>query len=228
MQTIRKKAVTLAGWIACVILCCHTGCAQQDREAPKSEPAEVAGPAINIDRTHNGAAIRLARRAPRDVPRMQRPLSFEMCGTAPEAAGDSTRDARAAATQAAIVNALFSAVVETRRAKGEPVVNFTANLGPRLTITHLSFEGGQEIRLSLSSARGDSEFVVRNGVLTHPPHDLETVRRVFDATNGEFSLIDTQRDELSGAITARVGCYGPASAETAIAADVDNGMSDGS
>ncbi len=219
MQMTRRRFVALATWLLCASVSFQAGCNSPNAGGPSAEPA--AGPAVNLDRTDNGAAVRLTRRAPRDDRRLQRPLSFVMTGSAPFAAGDSTTDSRAAATQAAVIDALFAAVVENRRDAGESIVNFTQHLGPRVSLTHLSLEGRDEIRVKLASTRGESEFVVRDGVLTHPPYDFETLRRVFEATDGEFSLLETRRDALQKSITARVGCYGSVTTGTAIVADVE-------
>lgn len=228
MHKTRTRFVTLAARLACASVSFQLGCNQPNDDASGSESAEAAGPTVNIDRADNGAAVRLTHKAPRDGRRPQRLLAFVMTGSAPYAAGDSTTDSRASATQAAVIDALFAAVVENRRAAGEPIVNFTAHLGPRASLTHLSLEGRDEIRVKLVSARGESEFVVRDGVLTHPPHDLETMRHVFEATDGEFSLLETRPDALQQSITARVGCYGPGTPDTAIVADVEDGRPDGS
>jgi hypothetical protein len=63
-------------------------------------------------------------------------------------------------------------------------------------------------------------FVVRNGVLQHPPHDLKAIQSMFAETNGEFSLLETDWSTGEDDYSAKVGCYVPEGMSTAIAGDV--------
>jgi hypothetical protein len=71
----------------------------------------------------------------------------------------------------------------------------------------------------------ETSFIVRHGQLQHPPHDVKLVQRIFQETNGEFSLLGAEWRPDAGSYVATVGCYTPAGSKDALngalAADAD-------
>ena len=133
---------------------------------------------------------------------------------------DSTPEQRAASTQAAIIDAFGKALIEARASRGQSTADFTAKIGPRMKVTHRTIDTGYEIQISLLYRGVESLFVVRNGVLQHPPQDLGLIRRLFEETNGEFSLLATDSTTTGGVALAKVGCYLPAGFDSRITGDV--------
>lgn len=185
------------------------------------EPVQTAAPreyAIRVDCGNNGAAVTsdevdLAAAADR-----QRTLAFEMAGYS-EMAPDATPEQRAAATQAAVIDAFCKALIEARASRGQSNADFSAKIGSRMTVAHRTIDGGYEVRIGLAHRGVESLFIVRNGVLQHPPQDLTLVRRIFDETNGEFSLLATDASSTGGVALAKVACYVPAGLESRLAGD---------
>ncbi|HKQ48881.1 MAG TPA: hypothetical protein VJZ71_12495 [Phycisphaerae bacterium] len=206
-----------------VFLCCGllTGIGVACQRPKTSEPVQAAVTpeyCIRVDRDNNGAAatgdeIDLSAASDR-----QRTLAFEMAGYS-ETAPDATPEQRAAATQAAVIDAFCKALIEARASRGQSTADFTARIGPRMTVTHRSVERGYEVRIELAYRGVESLFIVRNGVLQHPPQDLTLVRRIFDETNGEFSLLATDASSTGGVALAKVACYVPAGLESRLAGD---------
>lgn len=174
---------------------------------------------IRVDRANNGAAT-MADEADRSTSTdARRTLAFEMVGLS-SAAQDATPEQRAAATQAAIIDAFAKALIEARASRGQSTADFTARIGPRMKFTHRTLDSGCEIQISLLYRGIESLFVVRNGVLQHPPQDLAVIRRLFEETNGEFSLLATDASSANGVAIAKVGCYLPAGFDSRITGDL--------
>ncbi len=175
---------------------------------------------VRVDPTENGAASDNGDSSAafsRDRPRR---LAFKITGEAPHPAGASGAEARVAASQAAIINAFMNALIEARRARGQPTDNFTAHLGPRLTASHRTVEGKAESRITLVHDGRTSRLTVFDNLLQHPPVDIRLIRRIFEETNGEFSLLST--DEMRGETlaSATVACYLPSGYPTNAPANV--------
>lgn len=160
---------------------------------------------VRIDRSENGAASRrLPNAAPAAAPRV---LLFETTGvTAPAEAGGS-RAAAVAARQAAVLEALRSAILAWRADGGEHGHNFGIDLGPRLHVRHRAVDGGYEFVAELRI--GDATRVVRlrNGALAHAPCDAVTIDRIFAETGGLFARLPASPSDPPGMMVARVGCY---------------------
>jgi hypothetical protein len=171
---------------------------------------------IRVDRASNGAATTVEEAVLADASDGQRTLAFEMAGYS-QTATDATAEQRAAATQAAILDAFCKALIEARASRGQSVADFTATIGSRLTVTHRTVDGGYEVRIDVAYRGVDSLFVVRNGVLQHPPQDLSLVRQMFAETNGEFSLLETDVSSTGGLALAKVACYLPAGPDASVA-----------
>lgn len=192
-----------------------TACQSAERPKPAAPAPEAF--TIHIDRGDNGAVEGVLDR--REDKRTARPrvLAFEMSGVAEMPPAEAQADKHAAARQAAVIEALAGALIEARRSRGQPTADFTAKLGPRLTVRHQSLEGGHAIDVRLTARGVETVFAVRNGVLQHPAHDLAIVRRVFAETNGEFSLLSAGTAMSSGQYVATVACYEPRMMDAALA-----------
>lgn len=162
---------------------------------------------------------------------LPRELAFEMAGTARVGAVGGSRVGgtragaeaisagpgeengaereRAAARQVAIIEAFAQALIEARRLRGQPTSDFTARLGPRLTIYHRSLGDGFEIEVVLVRRGEETHFEVKRGVLQHEPRNGEAVARLFEETNGEFALLESRWLAGGDECLARVACFRP-------------------
>ncbi len=191
----------------------------QSPQQPKTEAPTPALEAftIHIDRGNNGAVKGTgSRREDRRTP-MPRIMAFEMSGTVEKPPADAEADRHAAAKQAAIIEAFAGALIEARRSRGQPTADFSAQMGPRLTVCHQSLEPGHAIEVRLTSRGVETVFAVRDGELQHPAHDFALVRRLFAETNGEFSLLGAGATTLSDQYIATVACYQPRVMDAALA-----------
>ena len=173
---------------------------------------------IHVDRSNNGGAKAIAENDTAAADQ-QRTLTFEMVGYS-AAAQDATAEQRVAASQAAVIDAFCKALIEARTVRGQSSADFTTTIGPRLKVAHRTVDGGYEMQISLMYRGIESLFVVRNGVLQHPPQDLALIRRLFEETNGEFSLLTTNASAAGGVALAKVGCYLPAGFDARLTGDV--------
>lgn len=206
-------AVLLLGGVALI------GCSDNaGKRADQKTAINEAAFRIHIDRNDNGAAVAAVQEKERRR-MMPRQLAFEMAGFAELHEENAPQEARAAASQAAIVDAFTRALIEARRNRGQTTNNFTAEIGPRLRVSHTLLDDGYEVRISLISRGEESEIVVKNGVLQHPPRDMRLVHQIFEETNGEFSILDAGQLNQNGQYLAKVGCYLPKGFDTAIALD---------
>ncbi len=222
-QRARTLAVTIS---LLATLASWTGC-QSGQAAKQTADSQAAAPSVRIDRTENGAALanEQEEEAAHNLPRT---LSFQMTGRAEPADTGATTERRAAAVQAAIMDSLCQAVIEARRTRGRSTHDFTAELGPRLRVSHRTVNSGGEVQVTLIAQGTQTTWIVRDKQLQHPAHDLQLVRQVFEETNGEFSLLGTNWEASRGEYVATVGCYLPKGLNTAIASDAPHdGASEG-
>lgn len=198
-----------------------TGCSDNaNKSADRKAAIDETAFRIHIDRSDNGAAVAAVQEKERRR-MMPRQLAFEMAGFAELHEENASQEARASASQAAIVDAFTRALIEARRNRGQTTSDFTAEIGPRLHISHSVLRDGYEVRISLISRGEESEIVVKNGVLQHPPRDMRLVHQIFEETNGEFSILDAGQLNQNGQYLAKVGCYLPKGFDTAIAFDAE-------
>ncbi|MFQ5411790.1 MAG: hypothetical protein ACE5EC_05815, partial [Phycisphaerae bacterium] len=189
---------------------------RQDVKKPAHEVFRV-----RIDRDRQ-AAPALPRSDDRPGHRLlPRRLSFEVVGFSRRPGRGASQEARAAARQAAIVDAFARALIETRRSRGQSDSNFTAKLGRRLSVIHRTLDTGYEVEVRLIAGGVEKKFIVRNGVLQHLPHDFKLIHRMFAETRGEFSLLPTPPETGSDVQVAKVGSYLPGGFNGALAGDVD-------
>ncbi len=204
----------------CLLFCCVSlaGCGPAERTEGASESAE--GLTIHIDRNENGAAFGSGGEAAGPRIAIRRRLAFEVSGMAPTAPAGASHEQRAAARQAAIIDAFGKALIEARRSRGQSVADFTAKLGRRLTVVHRTVGTGDEIEVRLIARGVQKVFIARDGVLQHLPHDVSLVRKIFDESNGEFSLLPADEAVRSDVCVAKVGCYVPVAMEGALAGGI--------
>jgi hypothetical protein len=216
MTRFERHTFRLTG---CLILLSSAfgGCQPPDEKtrqsASKDDSAESRhGYSVMIDRnSSNTPSYGSARTTRLDDVQSPRALAFEMVGFGRSTAGGM--DARAAGTQAAIIDALGRALVEARRTRAQSTSDFSAKFGRRLTITHRTKGEGSEIEVVLSNRGQDFTLVVRDGVLQTAPGDVKLVKRIFEETNGEFALLSADAVSASrDRYEARVACYQAAAA----------------
>ncbi len=186
------------GWLGC-------GSDQQVQEQTAADDTFT----ITIDRAENGAIASSAREGEDQHTVIPRTLSFEMAGFSSSRDSEATAEQRAAARQAAIIDAFCRALIEARRSRGQTDSDFEARLGPCLTVTHCTTEDGYDVEVKLIRRGAGTTLLVRNGVLQHLPCDWQLIHRMFEETNGEFSLLGTERAATTDTYVARVGCYLP-------------------
>lgn len=216
MRGYREKIKNpLLGWTLVSIAGMLSGCGQP-QTSPTSRPATVtSGYTVTLDRGNNGAADAESQSSKSDTLLIPRRLSFEMAGFAKAPAIGEPLEERSAAQQAAIIEAFGRALVEARRQRGQADTDFTAQLGPRLTVRCSRSANGNHTEAALVIRGIETTFVVQNGVLQHPPRDLKLVQRIFEETNGEFSLLGTEWLPDQRVCVAKVGCYLPAGTSAA-------------
>lgn len=217
-----SSAPACAAGVFLLFLCVSpVGCGSKERAERASGTA--GGLTIHIDRNENGAAFRSGGEASEPRVAIPRKLAFEVSGMARVAPAGASKEQRVAARQAAIIDAFGKALIEARRSRGQTVSDFTAKLGPRLTVIHRTVGDGDEIEVRLIARGVQKVFVVRDGVLQHLPHDVSLVRKVFDESNGEFSLLPADRAARTDVCVAKVGCYVPMAMGGALAGDISAG-----
>lgn len=215
-----------SGWaaVAAACLCFVAGCGDPATTSESSVGRVVEAPAISVNRASNGAAVRLVRSDSSDDRLVPRELMCVVSGSAELDSALQRSDARSSAAQAAIVDALFRAVLETRDPGGDASVEQAFRVGTRLSLNRLALEGGgHEIRIAVTSAGSTTEFVTRGGRLQHPPHDLSLVHAMFDAAEGDFALLGAVPDPGGRFYEAEVACYAPLAAEI-LAGDPDSDL----
>ncbi len=201
----------------CICLGCW-GCGP--RGEVNQAPATDSMFTIDIDQGRNGAVDATQRAARDERHAIPRTLSFEMAGFGHLDPDADTPEQRASAGQAAILDALCRAMIEARRSRGRPDSDFIARLGPRLTISHCSTDEGYDVEVNLICRGVETTFLVRNGILQHPPRNLKLIHRIFEETNGEFSILGTDWSPSTRTCVAKVGCYVPMGLGEALAGDV--------
>jgi hypothetical protein len=211
-QADRAKLLILVGAVIAASAL-PWACGSGERVRQKSANESAFG--VRIDRSDNGAAVQRSRSREDTPPISPRALAFEMTGFAKPAEPASLQEHRAAARQAAIIDALCKALLETRHLQGIAATDFTAELSPRLKVAYSKTAAGYKARITLVSRGVETAFEVRDGRLQHPPHDLRLVQQIFEETNGEFALLGADWSVARGGYVATVGCYCSRESESA-------------
>lgn len=186
----------------------YAGCGGS-RSASSSHGTSAESLSIKVDRSENGAAINAPTRANSEFVAPPREFAFSVVGTAPHASSKHSTEARAAASQAAIIDAFGAALREARKSRGQPTSDYTAKIGANLTVMDRTTGDTRELTVCLRYRGVDNTIIVRDGILQQPPVDFRLIRRLFDETNGEFSLLATDTSSRDGLVLATVGCYVP-------------------
>ncbi len=192
----------LAAWLAA------GGCGPKP-DAVAATPAAGMTTAIYLDPSRNGAVSgRPDESAGGRRTATAGGLTFVVQGSAPPSPAGVRSERRPAMTQAAVLDALAAAVIESRRAAGLPTGAFEARLGPHVLLEYKPTPaGGRDVRVQLVSRGRTTALHARDGVLQHPPYDLGVVQRVFDDTNGRYALLDARQAPARDGCIASVACY---------------------
>ena len=191
------------------------GCQAPDEKSTGSGADALT---IRVDREDNGAAGDAFDSSSKIAPRK---LTFTVAGFAQRPSAGASQEERAAAAQAAVLDAFCNAVIEARRTRGQSTSGFVEKLSDRLTLIHRSVDEGSEIEIRLRSHGIDEVISVRAGVLQHPPRDFELVRDIFAETGGAFALLPIDASvRLGGRYMARVGCYESFGVKRSLAGDL--------
>lgn len=212
LDRVRLPSLAAAAALTTVFL---WACGPQERVIDNGEANAAFN--VRIDRAENGAAGPVAAGDGAGAGTQRRAFAFEMTGVGKPPRADASAEQRAAASQAAIIEAFCQALMEARRARGETDPEFTVDFGPRLHVARSKAGEGYEIRVTLVSRGVETIFVVLDGKLQHEPYDLRQVRQVFAATNGEYALVGTDWSPTAGECLATVAHYAPAAASSALA-----------
>ncbi|MCG8407182.1 MAG: hypothetical protein MI923_18445 [Phycisphaerales bacterium] len=212
--SLRNRSTVLLLWTGGLVLGASiTGCQGFSRERSATEVFKV-----QIDRQENGAAQSPQENPGHESKQTQpRRLAFEVTGFGRQPLAHGTQERRAAARQAAIIDAFCKALIEARRSRGQPASNFTAKLGQHLTVAHRDIGSGDEFEVRLVAGGAEKRFIVQDGVLQHLPHDFKLIHKLFDETRGEFSLLPTGPSAAPDTYVANVGYYLPVVQDGALA-----------
>lgn len=199
-----RRTVLISSFLCLAFTAACNSSKNRSRESvQQATPTEIN--TVRIDAGNNGAAP--ARQASHvEERRAPRALVFEISGVAPIPHDGGTQEEWAAARESAVIDALAKAIMESRRGAGLPDENFVEKLAPRLTVAHRITDEGEEFELRLADRGMERLFLIRDGVLQHPPHDFQLVRKIFSETSGAFALLPVDEAPLNRYV-ARVGCY---------------------
>ncbi len=136
-------------------------------------------------------------------------LAFVVTGVGREPEKGAVMERRAAAFEAAVVEAIGRAAREIQRdpKTGRSPVEFQMRLGEGLTVFGLLVGGGPRTVVLLDRRGREFELCSTKGVLAHPPHDNRIIQHVFAAAGGRLVLHKTEHDVNSRSCKADVGVY---------------------
>jgi hypothetical protein len=222
---VKTLLVGVGVWASLVVGCYRESVATAPRQssAATSEPAGPVRPEpIPIDMRRTGAtdAAKFMEPFQRSWPERRFTFLVTGVGTEPKAGGPVER--KAAAIEAAVVDAIGLAAREVQRdpKTGRAPVEYKLNLGPGLTVFGQLVRGMPQTAIVLDRRGRIYEMAERNGTLLHPPHDSTVIQQVFTATNGKLVLQATRATDKSGQYCADIGYYetvGGASSQPATA-----------
>lgn len=203
-----------------------SGCSSRNEPEPVSQATHSPNYTVCIDSGNNGAASPVTPVTHAERRRPPRVLVFETSGVAPIPKDGGTQEEWAAARESAVLDALAEGIMESRRDAGLPDRNFVDKIAPRLTAAHRTTDAGEEFELRLVDRGLERIFLIRDGLLQHPPHDFELVRKIFTETNGAFTLLPVDEAPLNRYV-ARVGCYERIGVESRLAGEMASGADTG-
>ncbi len=196
--------------------------------APQTSPQQVFDDAalnVRIDRTENGAVAPRGVRPP--AKHTPRAFAFEMTGVGKVAEAEASAEDRAASAQAATIDAFCNALMEACGRDPRSSEPFTVDFGPRLKVTRSFSEEGLRTTVTLISRGIETTFATLDGRLQHEPYDLRLLRQIFEATDGEFSLLAMSWSSNTGQSLATVAHYLPGGPTSVLVGDVAGNRADG-
>jgi len=180
-----------------------TGCGSLQSKSNSGTTAEL----VSMDPSRNGAASANADSVG-GIPPGNQKLSFIVQATGQRPIAGDEQEQRLAMSQAAIVEALGTAVAQARRQQGQAFDQFSAPIGRGTTLTYrLLADGGRDVEIK---AEFDGRSVVlhsSDGHLNHPPFASVTIERIFKSTNGQFALLSCEPSLIGEEATATIACY---------------------
>lgn len=227
----RGMLISSACASSAVLLAGLAGCGPRSGAQSSIQTAPQPSHTVRIDAGENGAASP-ARSVSADDRTDQKPraLMFEISGVAVLPSDGATQEQWAAAREAAVLDALAKAIMESRREAGLSDDNFVEKLAPKLTASRRVSVDGDEFEVRLIERGMERLFMIRDGVLLHPPHDFALVRKIFSETGGAFSLLPADMSPTNRYV-ARVGCYEAIGVNSRLAGEIranqDSAISDG-
>lgn len=228
MRTLRNLFPSISR-IAAASLLMGIGCnrSDSDREpvsAKATPPAEVF--TVHIDAGNNGAAPAAMKSTEGRDARKPRALIFESSGVARLPADGGSQEQWASAREAAVLDGFAKGIMEARRMAGLPDDEFTEQFSSRLTVAQRISSSGEEFEVKLLDRGMERLFLLRDGILQHPPHDFELVRKIFSETAGEFRLLPVDDAPLDRMV-AKIGCYEKADMNSRFADQADGAAQSG-
>lgn len=180
-----------------------TGCGSPQSTSSSGTTAEL----VSMDPSRNGAASADAEPVGGISPGDKR-LNFIVQATGQRPIVGNEQEQRLAMEQAAIVEALGTAVAQARRQQGQSFDQFSAPIGRGTTLTfRLLADGERDVEIK---ADLDGRAVVlhsSDGHLNHPPFAPGTIERVIKSTNGRFALLSCEPSLIGEEATATIACY---------------------
>ncbi|MBN1344173.1 MAG: hypothetical protein JXQ73_15920 [Phycisphaerae bacterium] len=215
-----RAAIPIISLMLC-LSALSVGCGKLRREpaakAPVAQapaPIEMDGPPgpepISIDLGQVGAeGEKVEYLETKEKPWPRRRFTFLVTGVGCESKKGSPVERKAAALEAAVVDAIGRAAREMLRnpSTGKAPVEYRMTLGPGLTVFGQLVQGQPQTAILLDHRGRIDELCARQGVLAHPPHGTKIIQQIFAATDGQLVLQATRQADTPGCYTADVGYY---------------------
>ncbi len=179
------------------------GCGSPHAKSGSGTTAEL----VSMDPSRNGAASADAESAA-GIPLGSQKLNFIVQATGQRPIAGDDQEQRLAMSQAAVVEALGTAVAQARRQQGQTFDQFSAPIGRGTTLTYrLQADGGRDVEIKAELDGRSVRLHSSDGHLNHPPYAPGTVERVIKSTNGRFALLSCEPSLIGEEATATIACY---------------------
>lgn len=186
------------------------------------EAETTAAPhAITINSGWVGAEGSAAVAEPTPAARPNRQFAFLVTGIGTEPKSGGAVERKAAALEAAVVDAIGRATREILRdpKTGRAPIEYKAALGPGLTVFGQLVSGAPRTVILFDRRGRIDELCAADGVLAHPPHDGRIIQRIFAAAQGKLVLQATRAGHKPGYHAADVAYYRKVGSEATNPAD---------
>jgi len=169
---------------------------------PGPKPIEIKG-----DQTAGNKPVQFIEPFERPWPERRFTFLVTGFGAVPKSGGRVAR--RAAALEAAVVDAIGRAAREMQRdAKtGKAPIEYELGLGEGLTVFGRLVGGSPQTVILLDRGKWHTELCACKGVLAHRPHDSAAVEEIFKAAGGKLVLHAARASDKPGFYKADVGYY---------------------